>query len=223
MAQGSARKKKPSSVIATKDDWIAHALNALVTDGVDAVLILPLAKKLRVSRSSFYWYFKNRQDILDQLLKHWMSTNTQAIIDRAARPSRSAIAGVLNIFECWVNETTYSPKLDIAVRNWARQSKMVRKLVEKADDDRVAAIKQMYARHGLSDKDAFIRARVLYYMQIGYYVLDLREPMETRLSYIVSYLRAFTNEEPSREDLRQFARFAKDVNARRKMKGRSGP
>ncbi len=216
-----APRKKTSSIIATKEDWIAQALHVLVTDGVDAVLVLPLAKTLGVSRSSFYWYFKNRQDILDHLLKHWMDTNTQAIIDHAARPSRSAIAGVLSIFECWVNETTYSPKLDIAVRNWARQSKIVRGLVEKADSDRVEAIKQMYARHGFSDKDAFIRARVLYYMQVGYYVLDLNEPMETRLSYIGSYLRAFTSEEPSREDLRQFERFARKTNARRKTKGRS--
>lgn len=221
MPQPPVRKKKLATTIATKDDWIARALHALVTEGVDAVLVLPLAKTLGVSRSSFYWYFKNRDDILDHLLKHWVNTNTQAIIEHAARPSRTIIAGVLNIFECWVSEETYSPKLDIAVRNWARQSKAVRRLVEKADSDRVEAIKLMYARHGFPAKDAFIRARVLYYMQVGYYVLDLREPMETRLSNIVAYLRAFTNQEPSREDVRQFVRFAEDINARRKLKGRS--
>ena len=74
MPQPPVRKKKLATTIATKDDWIAQALHVLVTKGVDAVLVLPLAKTLGVSRSSFYWYFKNRDDILDHLLKHWMRT-----------------------------------------------------------------------------------------------------------------------------------------------------
>jgi hypothetical protein len=142
-----------------------------------------------------------------------MSTNTAAIIEHANRPSETAVKGVLNIFECWISENTYSPRLDIAVRNWARQSNAVRALVEKADNARLAAIKQMYRRHGFADEDAFIRARVLYYMQVGYYVLDLKEPMETRLSHVEAYLRAFTNEEPSKADLRRFLTFVQNTSA----------
>ena len=35
--------------------------------------------------------------------------------------------------------------------------------------------------------EALIGARVIYYAQIGFYALDVTEPMETRLSYIGPY------------------------------------
>ncbi|WP_119387796.1 TetR/AcrR family transcriptional regulator [Taklimakanibacter lacteus] len=209
-----------STLKATRDDWLNQALATLISDGVDAVLVLPLARKLKVSRSSFYWYFRNRKDLLDHLLQHWMSTNTSAIIEHAGRPSRTAVQGVLHIFECWVSETTYSPRLDIAVRNWATKSNVVRALVEKADDARLVAIKQMFQRHGFDEEDAFIRARILYYVQVGYYALELKETMEARLSHIEAYLRAFTGEEPARADVDRFRNFVQDALATRAQRKR---
>jgi AcrR family transcriptional regulator len=221
MLKKSMRSVARSTLKATKDDWLNEALATLVSDGVDAVLVLPLAKKLKVSRSSFYWYFKNRKDLLDHLLQHWMSTNTAAIIEHAGRPSKTAVQGVLHIFECWVSETTYSPGLDLAVRNWATKSSAVRALVAKADDARLVAIKQMYQRHGFDDEDAFIHARILYYVQVGYYALELNESMESRLSHVEAYLRAFTGEKPTKADLARFHDFVADAQAARVQRKRS--
>jgi AcrR family transcriptional regulator len=197
----------------TRADWINLALEALLSDGVESVRILPLGQKLGVSRSSFYWYFKSRQDLLDQLLEHWRNTNTRGIIERANRPSATIVQGLLSVFECWADESIFNPRLDFAIREWARRSDDVRRVIDMADTDRVAAIRDLYIRHSYEPIDAFIRARVLYFMQIGYYVLDVKEPVETRLSYSSSYLRSFTGQEPSRDDLARFHDFA--LNAAR--------
>jgi hypothetical protein len=58
-------------------------------------------------------------------------------------------------------------------------------------------------------------------MQVGYYVLDLKEPMETRLSHVEAYLRAFTNEEPSKADLRRFLAFVQNTSASNMRKKRA--
>lgn len=197
-----------SPVKATKADWLREAFRTLVTDGVDQVLVLPLAARLKVSRSSFYWYFRNRDDLLKQLLAQWRDTNTKAIVEHALQPSETVIDGVLRIFECWVDERLYSPRLDFAIRNWARQSAAVRRLVERADEERIAAIKAMFRRHGYDEEDAFIRARVLYFMQVGYYVLDVKEPMRERLSHTKAYLRAFTGREPTATQINRFHDFS---------------
>jgi len=60
----------------TREDWLNVALDVLVSEGVGEVKILTIGQRLNVSRSSFYWYFKSRQDLLDALLKHWQATNT---------------------------------------------------------------------------------------------------------------------------------------------------
>lgn len=215
MKRASDTSPDRGPIKATKDDWHSAALHMLMAQGIDSVMILPLAKMLNVSRSSFYWYFTNRQDLLDHLLGHWTRTNNQAILDHANRPSSSIVAAVLNVFECWVDERLFSPRLDFAIRNWARQSKPVRKLIDKADSERLAAIRQMYERHGYSSEDALIRARVLYYMQLGYYALDVKEPMEARLSHVESYLRAFTGKDPTDSELQRFVAFVNGSQAAR--------
>jgi len=197
----------PGNIKVTRSDWIDLALRTLISDGIESVRVLPLGQKLGVSRSSFYWYFQSRQDLLDQLLAHWHDTNTKAIVERARRPAETIIMGVMNVFECWADERLFDPRLDFAIREWARRSEDVRRMIDQADDERLTAIRDMYRRHDYDEEDAFIRARVLYYMQIGYYVLDLKEPVEARVSHLAAYLRSFTGKEPSEADVAHFMRF----------------
>lgn len=191
----------------TRLDWINLAFQTMLSDGVESVRILPLAQKLNVSRSSFYWYFKSHEDLLDQLLEYWRHKNTNAIVDHANRPAETIIRAILNVFECWADQELFDPRLDFAVREWARRSGDVRRAIDQADDERLEAIRNMYARHGFDEEDAFIRARVLYYMQIGYYLLDVQEPMETRVRHLAAYLRSFSGQEPGDADVAHFRDF----------------
>lgn len=197
-------------------DWIGAALAALVEGGVGAVKVLALARRLGVSRSSFYWFFRSRADLLDRLLEHWRQTNTRAILDRAALPAPSIGAGVLNIFACWIDASLFDPRLDFAVREWARSAPAVRRAVAAADRARVAAIAGLFARHGYDEREAFIRARVLYFMQIGYYSLALAEPLDTRLSYTSDYLAAFTGRTPDPAEVDAFVAGVRPRRQRRR-------
>jgi AcrR family transcriptional regulator len=200
----SAASSRYPQTKASREDWLRAALDSLIADGVEQVKVLPLAKKLSVSRSSFYWYFKRRQDLLNELLRYWREKNTQSIIERAHEPSRSIDQGILHIFECWTNDELFDPQLDSAIRDWARRSKPVRKIVHRADEKRVEAITQLFLRHGYEDKEAFIRARVLYFTQVGYYALGVKESWRQRQSYLVPYLRSFAGQEPRQENIDAF-------------------
>ena len=156
-------------------------LSALAVEGVAHVTVLNLSERLGVSRSSFYWYFKNRDELLDALLDRWDRLNTRSIAAQAEAPAATVNEAVCNVFRCWVDPAIFSPRLDFAVREWARRSAHVRKALDRSDRLRTEAVKALFVRFGYEDEDAFVRARVLYYMQIGYYALDIREPIETRL------------------------------------------
>ena len=205
--QGRARS---GNVKATRDDWLDLALSALAIEGVEHVTVLALSERLGVSRSSFYWYFKNRDELLDALLDRWDRLNTCSIAAQTEEPAATVNEAVCNVFRCWVNPAIFSPRLDFAVREWARRSAHVRKALDRSDRVRTEAMKALFVRFGYEDEDAFVRARVLYYMQIGYYALDLRDPIETRLNLTPHYLKAFTGVDPNPAEIDAFRAYAMD-------------
>ncbi|MEL6198043.1 MAG: TetR/AcrR family transcriptional regulator [Pseudomonadota bacterium] len=183
------------------DDWIIAALAALVARGVDGVQIAVLARDLGVTRGSFYWHFENREALLDACLKEWRARNSDVMIE-ALREAGTLEDGILALFAIWVDHTRFDPRLDQAVRDWARHADDVRRIVAAEDDDRVRAIAAFFERMGYGSTDGFIRARILYFTQISYYALQLEEPMALRVSYLEAYFRAFTGREidPSAAD-----------------------
>ena len=204
----SRRRAQSTNVKATRDDWLDIALSVLAVEGVVRVTVLSLSERLGVSRSSFYWYFKNRDELLDALLDRWDRLNTRSIVAAAQEPASTVTQAVCNVFRCWVNSAIFSPRLDFAVREWARRSSSVRRALDRSDRVRTEAVKALFVRFGYEDEDALVRARALYYMQIGYYALDLREPIETRLNLTPHYLKAFTGVDPSEAEVDAFRAYA---------------
>ncbi len=176
----------------TRQDWLNVAMDILISDGVEQVKVLTVGERLDVSRSSFYWYFKSRQDLLDQLLAQWERSNTGILLDHCRMPADTITGAVLNLFRCFVGPDGFNHRLDFAVREWARRDGGVRRIIDRSDAARLSGIAEMFSRHGYGAEEADTRARVLYYMQIGYYALDLAETLEERLARVEGYVFAFT-------------------------------
>ena len=77
MKQRETNKNKGVS----KRQWLTKALETLETDGYEAIKIDRLAKQLGISRSGFYYHFKDRQDLLQHLLDYWANEYTAVITD----------------------------------------------------------------------------------------------------------------------------------------------
>jgi AcrR family transcriptional regulator len=204
------------NVKVTREDWLNLAAQVLIERGVSHVKILTLANQLGVSRSSFYWYFRSRDDLLDQLLEGWEGQNTRAVLDHAARPAGNVCRAVMHLFECFIDPTRFDPRLDFAVREWARRSPAVRARLDAADEARVNAIRDMFLRHGFEETEAFTRARIIYFMQIGYYALVENEPFETRFTLLQPYLVAYTSEDPDPAEMWEFLEVARRLLERQR-------
>ena len=68
-------------------------LSVLAAEGVGHVTVLNLSERLAVSRSSFYWYFKNRDELLDALLDRWDRLNTRSIVRQTHAPAATSSPG----------------------------------------------------------------------------------------------------------------------------------
>ncbi|WP_108814324.1 TetR/AcrR family transcriptional regulator [Loktanella sp. Alg231-35] len=198
----------------TRDDWLNIARDILVNDGVAEVKVLKLAELLGVSRSSFYWYFTNRKDLLNALLDEWSNRNTARLVAHCQRDTKNISAALCNFFQCFVNPAIFDTRLDFAVREWARRDPGLRARIDDADDTRIAAAVAMYARHGYGAVDADARGRILYFMQLGYHALKKSEPMEERMSRMVPYMRGFLGQEPDPGAIADFFAYITDNDLR---------
>ena len=214
-ADGSGPNPLGGNTKVTRQDWLTLAMDVLVSQGVEKVKVLTLGKRLGVSRSSFYWYFDSRQDLLDALLDHWQRTNTAAIIGQAEASAASITEAVCNVFKGMVNPDLFDTALDFAVREWARRSGKVRRILDLSDQRRLDALAEMFVRFGYEKLEATTRARVLYYMQVGYNEAELNEPMEDRLKLLPSYLLTFTGVRAPRHEIDAFADYIQAVQDKR--------
>ncbi len=192
----------------TREDWLNVAMDVLISDGVEQVKVLALADRMAVSRSSFYWYFKSRQDLLDALLQQWEQTNTAGMVAMAERDAPTITAAICNVFRCTANTSLFNTALDFAVRDWARRSGPVRSLLDRSDQRRMEALSRMFARYDYPEFEAETRAKVLYYMQLGYDVAQINEPNEERVGTVPEYLRIFTGRDPQPGEVEEFQAYA---------------
>ncbi|SHF79939.1 transcriptional regulator, TetR family [Litoreibacter ascidiaceicola] len=196
----------------TREDWLNVARDVLVSDGVAEVKVLALGTRLDVSRSSFYGYFKSRKHLLEVLLDDWENRNTRTILENTQLPAASITESVCNFFRCFLDPDLFDRGLDFAVREWSRREGRVRQRIDAADATRLRGISAMYERHGYSDYDADTRARILYFMQLGYHALEVLEPIDARMARIEGYLRGFTGVEPDIDTVTAFRSFVDGLN-----------
>ena len=188
----------------SSDIWLNAAYDALLETGVDGVKIQPLAKRLDLSRTSFYWFFKDRQALLDALIARWRQKNTGNLIAQTESYAETVTEAMLNVFDCWLKPDLFDAPFEFAIRSWAVQSPTVLTEIQTADQQRLDALKQMFLRFGQNEQLADVRARTIYLVQIGYISMQTQEALTDRLHRIPEYVEIFTGQQPEQRELDRF-------------------
>jgi AcrR family transcriptional regulator len=188
----------------SREIWLEAARDAFVSSGIDAVKIQPLANRLSLSRTSFYWFFPDRAALLDALLENWEDTNTGSLERATQEYAETITEAVLNLISVFLDGGPFETRLDLAVRGWAHQSDEIAARVHAADTARLNAIRTMFTRFGYTPGEADVRARTVYLTQIGYISMQVRESMEERLSRVPDYVTTFTGQRPTDREIARF-------------------
>ena len=76
----ATRVKAPRRERLSELDWVKAGLLALAERGVEGLRVDRLARDLGVTKGSFYWHFKNRDELFDALAKFWGETEPDWVI-----------------------------------------------------------------------------------------------------------------------------------------------
>jgi AcrR family transcriptional regulator len=162
-----------------RESWVLSAFDTLYEFGIDAVRIEPLAKKMKVTKGSFYWHFKNRSELHDALLNYWEKEMTQSVLSAANEFHGSPRQRLINALREIVGKER--TKYDPAVRTWARNDAKVRKVVEYIDKIRLSFLHGLFVDIGFDQQEAEIRSRLMYYYIMGECTVTVKEPLSKRM------------------------------------------
>ncbi|WP_353429043.1 TetR/AcrR family transcriptional regulator [Paracoccus denitrificans] len=192
----------------SREGWLEAGYQALIDGGIDAVKILPLARRLNLSRTSFYWFFEDREALLTALIDGWEERTTFPLIRASLEYAETQAEGMLNVLACFLSGA-FDARLEFAVRSWALQDGKVGTRVAAADETRLSALRGMLARWGHGEQEADVRARTIYLTQIGYISMRAQEGLKTRLARIPTYVEIYTGQAAEPRELARFnARLA---------------
>ncbi len=184
--------------------WLDAAYQLLVEGGVEAVKVMPLAEKLGLSRTSFYWHFSDREALLAGLVSRWQAKNTGNLVARCEAPAATIAAAMLNLFDCWVDPDLFDSRMEFAMRTWALTDPAVEAAMAEADATRIDAITALFRQFGYDESEADARARTLYLTQVGYIALRSQESFFVRMARIPAYVLTFSGVAPSPAEIAAF-------------------
>jgi AcrR family transcriptional regulator len=152
-----------------RDDWLKAARLALLKGGVGAVRVEKLARSLRVTKGSFYWHFRDRDALLELLLREWEGEMAELIAHLGQGSAQERLRAFIEVVveRARLSEHGEVPS-DAAMFAWASVSPAVARRVNRAERERIALLTQIVPRPE--------RVEILYLTWLGFVARGQRVP-----------------------------------------------
>lgn len=153
------------------EDWAQAALDQIAEQGVAAVAVEPLARRLGVTKGSFYWHFPSREALLKAALERWEAMEQETVfgrLEQVADPRERLRA----VFDLVAHEATshiiYSELLK------ALDHPVVQPVMQRVSGRRLEWLTVLLRQVGMGKAEAQHRARLTYAAYVGFLQLNLQ-------------------------------------------------
>jgi AcrR family transcriptional regulator len=150
-----------------RNRWIEEGLSALATGGPDAVRIEPLAQALGVSKGGFYWHFKDRRSLLEEMLDAWERTGVDEVIEAVEAEDEDASSRLRRLFALAAASGGEQLKIELAIRNWARREEAVGERLRQVDNRRMNYMRSLFGAICEDNDDVEARCLLAFSLFIG--------------------------------------------------------
>ena len=172
VTQSIAKKKERSTLSA--GDWEQQALILIAEKGIRAVAVESLARRMGVTKGSFYWHFNNRESLLEQSLIRWEkhdATNLQTSLSAIEDPRERLRSFFRRTGREKLTHNVYSSLCT------ASDHPQVEPLLERVAERRMKHIEKAFEEIGFDPQEASHRARLTYSAYLGF--LQLQQQHQT--------------------------------------------
>ena len=159
---------KPARAALDRDAWIKGAIAILAEHGAERLRVEALAKRLGVTKGSFYWHFKDRRDLQDAVLDLWKEGRIRDIRKQTQAQPGGEAAALLHTIEVYASARNRKGiAIEAGVRDWARRDPQAVAVVEEVDAERLACACRLFLACGIGADEARARSVMLYAYVFG--------------------------------------------------------
>ena len=172
----------------SRQDWVDAALSAMARSGLSGIAVEPLAKKLGTTKGSFYWHFRNREDLVTATLESWEKGSTDAIIE-TLRPHSDGRARLRQLMEALflgrqLTGRSSPPQSEVSNRrvdssialNAEQDNPLVAEVIARMTARRIAYVAGELVALGVPEQEARRRSLLAYTAYLGHAGLSRSAP-----------------------------------------------
>lgn len=157
--------------------WIGAALDLAAEQGLAAVAVETLARRLGTTKGSFYWHFTNRDALVIAALDHWRAIATQRVIELLdAVPDPLERLQQLAVV---TNRSSWEDRLEYAILS-AADDPLVRPSVDAVNAERLTYVARIFRDLGYPKATSERRAAIVLHAYVGRLRMDHGRPRPTR-------------------------------------------
>jgi len=178
----------------SKDDWVRAALFAIADGGAAAVAVEPLAARLGATKGSFYWHFRNREQLIAEALELWEREGTDDVIAELA-PVPDPVERLRRLLEIAIGseDDDAAGQADVGLLA-AANDPVVGPVLSRVADKRLDFLERIFREIGFAAGESRQRARIAYGAFLVWFELRRVAPHRTPLGRErAAYERAILN------------------------------
>jgi AcrR family transcriptional regulator len=159
----------------SRQDWIEAALQALADGGPPAVAVERLAARLGTTKGSFYWHFKDREELITEALATWERDETDAVIEEMQQITDPVER--LQTLLVAATELEEEEHPDVRLLPSASDP-VVGGVVKRVQHKRLDFLARAFRDAGFPPAESRLRARLAYSVYLGWFQQRLIEDAE---------------------------------------------
>lgn len=157
--------------------WIEAAQQALGAGGPEAVRVEALAASLGVSKGGFYWHFKDRQALLDEMLDSWEKAVVEDVIATVESQPVEPRAKLQHLFAL---ASTVDFTVELAIRDWSRRDASIADRLRRIDSERMAYLRSLFGQICADEDEVEARCMLTYSLFVGSYFIAPQQDGRSR-------------------------------------------
>ena len=142
----------------SKAQWLKKSLDVITRQGFGGIVIDNIVNSMGVTKGSFYWHFKDREDFLEHLVTYWDENFTKSVMSHVDSIKKGANERLLELM-VFITKKQLA-RYDSAIRSLAHNEPGFSRKIQRVFESRIEYVASLFKEMGYKGTDLEMRSRI---------------------------------------------------------------